>query len=192
MVKGVVDWILKSRNRLLILKALSLPLTVVQIANRVGLAHSGCSRSIGHLKEKNLIFCHNKEARLARLYWLTDWGKYIRSEFEKSQGFPKIESLPRNLNWNALARSAHRQRSEVIKSLEGTMQAVTVRKKARYLNSNLKMSTNNCRDVIQKFLLKEGIVTKTEVIGKGHIHFKLTEKGEVIKSHLQKADTKVN
>jgi len=48
-----------------------------EIANSVGVSDKNVSRYLKDLKEKNLIVCLNENAKMGRLYKLTDEGKEL-------------------------------------------------------------------------------------------------------------------
>ena len=75
----------------------------------------------------------------------------------------------------------------IIKAMKEPLQPATIKRRARSLDPNLRMSANNVRDVI-RLLLDRGIVRRVEIKKKRHPRYELTELGRVIQELLLRAE----
>ena len=77
-----MDWnaysfVLRSKNRRLVLSALTQPKTPSRIAKETGILLPHVSRALKELEEKGLVKCLTPNEKLGRIYALTELGKQI-------------------------------------------------------------------------------------------------------------------
>jgi len=77
-----MDWnaysfILRSKNRKLVLLSLTQPKTPSQIARETGILLPHVSRALKELEQKGLVKCLTPNEKLGRIYALTDLGRQI-------------------------------------------------------------------------------------------------------------------
>jgi DNA-binding MarR family transcriptional regulator len=73
----ICSYILRSKNRKLVLSALARPKTPSQIAKETGILLPHVSRALRELEQKGLVKCLTPNEKLGRIYALTDLGKQI-------------------------------------------------------------------------------------------------------------------
>jgi len=78
-------WIVRGRQRIAVLKAMSKPKTPTQICKKSKeynekISLNNTSDVVRSFTEKGIAICLNKEDRVGRLYKLTDKGEKIRDE----------------------------------------------------------------------------------------------------------------
>ena len=91
------------------------------------------------------------------------------------------------VDWNLYGKVCYRQREAVLRALVRAMQPIEIKRRAKSQNSQLKMSANNARDVIQYFL-DEGIVRKLEIGGRTYPLYEPTEVGRKFQFLLLQAE----
>lgn len=73
----LISWIIRSCNRLEILKILDSPQRPTKIAKKLNMSLTHASKIIRELNSKKLIFCLNEQEKIGRLYKLSLKGKKI-------------------------------------------------------------------------------------------------------------------
>lgn len=79
----LLSFILRSKQRILILKRLKNPTTPTQIAHEVKVSVSHVSRTLRDFEKSGLVICKTPNAKTGRIYVITDLGKGILTEIEK-------------------------------------------------------------------------------------------------------------
>lgn len=164
-------------------------MTAKQLSYRTGLSLSHCMNIVWELWVYEVVTCLTPAARNSRLYWLTDRGKSCQRQVLTRHGQHVSEEELPALDWNVYRSLCFSQRAAVIKALARPMQPSQIAKQAKFQNPALRMSANNTRDVIKVLLTKE-VVTSTQVKGKAHRQYALTELGKACHLLLWKAETR--
>jgi len=111
------------------------------------------------------------------LFWFTDHGKQYHQQLREHLRLQPISYDLPDIDWQLYGSCCFSHRSAVIKTLSHSMQPVQIKRKALFLNPNLRMSANNVRDVI-RFLHENEIVQAVTIRKKAHLHYDLTEQGQ--------------
>ena len=183
---GAYNYLQQSERRKRIMSSMHQPMTAKQIAHHTELSIDTCSYVLWELVIYKLVSCLNNTSRRSRLYWLTDLGKKCQRKLFVDQDIPvPIHNFP-NVDWNLYGWACFSHRSAIIRAMNGSMQPVTIKQKARSRNPLIRMSANNVRDVIRLFLAK-GIVQSIKVKRKAHLHYELTDLGKKLQTLLNRA-----
>lgn len=179
-------WLQRGRIRRQVLMSFSQPLTVRQIANRSGLTLKRCSEAVVDLWAAGCLACLNPKARASRVYWMTRLGascqKLLFSRCELAGPhyfFPAV-------NWNLYGSLCSSQRRAVVLALTKPMQPARIKRAALSRDPRLRMSANNCRDVI-KFLHGAGVVCRAWNKSSRHPLYELTVQGRTLRELLSRA-----
>ena len=124
----------------------------------------------------------NPEARRSRLYGLTELGQYWRQKF-----FPELQVYyqSRNIDWTLYGSVCFSHREAVILALDQPRYPADIKRCARLNNPDIRMSSNNVRNVIP-FLLENGIIIKIDSRG-AYPMYDLTDVGLQLQLLLRKA-----
>lgn len=81
-------WVVRGKQRLAVLKALSHPMTPSQVHKKSKqfnekISLNNASDALRSLVKQNLAICLNSDARIGRVYQLTEAGEEIRKELMK-------------------------------------------------------------------------------------------------------------
>jgi hypothetical protein len=132
---------------------------------------------------RGLVYCINPSTRHNRLYRLTKVGEEYQAKLRGPGSLaPAERRLPR-IPWELYSSVCYRHRSAVVSAIQGQMQAVEVKRRARLRDADLRMSANNVRDVM-RYLEKNGIVDKLEPGRRGHPKYELTRLGKALQDLL--------
>ena len=178
MTNNVYEWIEKEEYRKTILASLRQPLTGKQLSRKMGICIDTCSHVVGRFARQGLVACLNPAARSSRVYGLTDMGRKYRERLCGELGLSEqLEGceLP-TVDWELYGWLCFSHRSAIMRVLTEPMQPSAMKRKLRNVNSSVKISANNIRDVIRLFLQK-GVVRKVLVRKKAHPRYELTEDG---------------
>lgn len=77
------SFIMRSKQRKMIIAVVDRPMTVTEIKKKVGLSLSETSRVLRGFKAEGLARCVNPEDALGRIYQLTERGKKIKEKIRK-------------------------------------------------------------------------------------------------------------
>ena len=157
-----------------LLDTLDQPMTASQVAVRMSLGRGACSKAIQRLVRHGLLACLNPTARRSRLYWRTRKGTRDPS-----------------MDWDLYAWTCYSHRRAVIKALDVARCPADIKRRARYQDSNLKMSANNVRDVI-RLRLQKGLVDRIQARRRSHPRYELTNLGRAIQTLLLAADSPIH
>ncbi len=175
-------WLFRSNRRQKLLRQLCQPMTASQLNTKVKLARKDCSFVIAGMNRQNIIYCLNPEAKRSRLYGLTDLGKYWRKQF-----YPQLDeySQPSDIDWNLYGSVCFSYRKTIILALDEPRYPADIKRYARFYNPDIKMSSNNVRNVIPG-LLDNGIIVKVDTRG-AYPMYDLTDTGRQFQNLLRKA-----
>ena len=180
---GIYYWLIQSERRKTILVGFNQPLTATHIARRTGISLDACLHLLWGLTVYGVIYCLNKGTRYNRLHWLTELGKTCQGKLREALALRPLPHRLPNIPWDLFSSVCYRHRSAVIKAIHGPMPAAAIKRKALFQNPQLCMSANNVRDVM-KYLLKVGVVRKSNIKRRGHPRYVLTDLGEAFKELL--------
>jgi DNA-binding transcriptional regulator GbsR (MarR family) len=183
----------KGELQKLVLCSLKQPMTAKQLSKITNLSINQCSSAVYELAKSGLTECKNPAQRRSRIFFLTERGKIalINNNGHTPQlcNFPSDEQL-----WSNYGFICFSHRSAIIKTLPSKnctaikpMNAATIKRRAKFNNSELRMSANNVRDAL-KDLVARGIVNKSYARRDRYPHYYLSDSGEYFKKLLSKAD----
>ena len=170
-------------RRAALLREVCAPRTVSQLARRLQISRDHCSDLLQRARSTGYVICVNSGSPRTRVYAPTArthkqiHGQVIRLIATREPG-----------DWRDYAFVASRHRLAVVIAMEGPMQAAAIKRRARYLNPNVRMSANNVRDVLRA-LLGRGVVRVVLLRNKAHRRFELTPKGLWLQEQLRRAET---
>ena len=127
-----------------LLELLDRPLTIRQIAGKLNLDLDTAGARIRVLRRRGEVRCLNPGARRGRAY--------LRKARESHMA---NEALGPIYGW-----ACFRHRSAVLKALDRPRRAVEIKRRARYLDHELRMSANNVRDML-RLMVRRGLVQAT-------------------------------
>ncbi len=186
---NVYEWIKKEEHRTTVLASLTQPLTAKQLSRKTRIGIDTCSHVVGRFAEHGLAVCLNPAARSSRLYGLTDRGRKCRERICRELGLlekPEACELP-TVDWALYGWLCFSHRAAIMRILSEPMQPSAMKRRLRNVNSSVKISANNIRDVIRLFLQKE-IVQKIFIRKKAHPRYELTELGRKLQGLLIRAE----
>ena len=169
-----------------ILVAMSQPLTAVQLARRVSLKRQKCSFLLRRFASQSLVQCLTPNMARSRLFWLTALGKRHQDQLMKRARLDPVKYDVPMVNWQLYAQVCFNQRAAVVRNLTRPMQPAQLRKVAVLRDPDLKLSSNNVRDVIV-FLRNKGIVRVACESPSGQL-YELGEDGKHMQRLLIQAD----
>lgn len=158
-----------SREQQLLLRLLTMPMTVSQLANRARIPRRQCSQLLRTLARLGVVCCLTPDERRSRVY-------------------ARASTVPPVLDVALYSWVCYRHRRAVLDALDAPRQPVGIKRVARLRNPGVRMSANNVRDVIRAFR-EHDLVVPVCVRGKAHQRFQLTPLGEQLREHLLLADT---
>lgn len=160
------------------------PLTVKQLCSRTQLTLGAGSHVLWELQVYGLVQCLNARSNKSRVYWFTHLGLACRRQLLIDLGLPAVDPIVPDLPWDLLGWLSFRHRQVVLEHCGATPEQVcAIRRRARRHVAAIRMSTNNCRDVV-KALEAKGIVERVHVLGKAHPRFRLTALGTNLRTWL--------
>jgi len=168
-------WLEQGEERLRILFALCQPMTAGQLGQRLGKSRSSVSEHLRQMLIYEVVTCMNPTALQGRLYWLTDVGLAYQSGFSQSRGH-RVETWCPFADWILYGQLIFRHRAAVLRALNGRMRPPRVKKCAFASNPGLRMSVDNCRQVL-KWMRDRKVVRSVRPRGKRYLYYELTECG---------------
>ena len=172
----------------MVLLNLSQPLTATQIAKRTQMARDHVSDVLRELSIYKLCCCCNPESVRGRVFTLTKLGRKCRERLLKKYKLTELPCHTGKVDCSLLGWAVFRHRASVIKILDRPMRAVTARKLAISRDSELRMSSNNARDIL-KLIVKNGIAKAVEERKQARPIYELTDAGRQLQMLLYQADT---
>ncbi len=172
----------------MVLLNLSQPLTATQIAKRTQMARDHVSDVVRELGIYKLCYCCNPESVRGRVVTLTKLGRKCRERLLRRYKLTELPCHTGEVDCNLLGWAVFRHRASVIKVLDRPMRAVTARKLAISKDSELRMSSNNARDVL-KLVVKNGIAEAVEERKQAHPIYQLTDAGRQVQTLLYQAES---
>jgi len=121
------------------------------------------------------------------LYWLTEDGKAVRDQLAELYGRGPVAE-PASVNWLLYGQLCFRHRRAVLLALQGHMRPPHVKKRALASNASLRMSVDNCREVLH-WMERHGVVRRVRVGRECYASYELTEVGEKCQVLLRRAVT---
>ena len=159
-----------------IILLLKQPMTSTQLRRRLSTSSAQLNHTVVSLRAYKLIECVNPKANRSRLFWLSELGKNYQNRLRvRTNKKPLAHDLP-DIDWELYGWLCYSHRATVLRTLNGPMQPAKIKRIALRSDPTIKMSANNCRDVIKEFL-QQGIVQIVEVRHKLHKRFELTSVG---------------
>jgi len=79
----LLSFILRSKRRKEVILALNTPKTPSEIASKIKVSVSHVSRTLNEFTKKGLVRCKTPQAKIGRVYVLTDKGKDILKHLKK-------------------------------------------------------------------------------------------------------------
>ncbi len=167
-------------------------MTAKQLSRKTRIGIDTCSHVVGRFAQQHLAVCLNPAARSSRLYGLTDLGRKCREKLCRALGLPEKPEVCEVLgvDWELYGWLCFSHRAAIMRILSEAMQPSAMKRKLRSVNSSVKISANNIRDVIRLFLQK-GIVRKILVRKKAHPRYELTEDGLAFQKLLFLAEARL-
>ena len=153
------------------LRHLRHPVTIRQLARKMGINPSAAASLVRSLRRRGRLCCLNPGARHGRVYQLAE-----------SKRSPQAD-----LDWDLYGWLCFSQRRAVLIALDHPLQPSEIKRRARYLDPNVRMSANNVRDVIKHFH-ERGLVTKVFDRRRPHCRYQLTEQGEALQRMMLMAE----
>ncbi len=147
----IEQWLKPSTRRCTVLAQLTQPLTSTQLARRTDMARVLCSFTLNELSVYTLVTCLNYAARTSRLYWVTGLGTEWQGWTRQRCGLGPCERVCPEIDWRLYGWTCYRHRAAIIKALDRPLQPSEIKRRARMLNPQIRMSANNVRDVIRFF-----------------------------------------
>ena len=75
-------YVVGSKNRKIVLRTLDRPYTPLELAKKTGLGMNLTSRALRELDKQAIVVCRNPDAKMGRVYELSELGKKIVKESE--------------------------------------------------------------------------------------------------------------
>lgn len=185
--EGVGSWVSASRAREACLLGFDQPLTAMQLCRRLGVTADSCGFLLWELSSRGVLRCLTQRAAQNRLHWLTRHGIACQRVLREQLGLGVLETRCPRVDWDLYAGMCFRHRSAVIRGMNGPMRPPEIRKRAVARIPGLRMSRNNCRDVL-RLLLEKDVVRETKAGGIEHPHYSLTDLGRTFRELLQGAE----
>ncbi len=134
------------------------PLTVRQVSRKLGITLERTDSVLRSLRKRGSIRCLNPGARRSRVY------------------IDASKPTPAEVDWELYGWLCFSQRRAVVTALDEHRSPAAIKRRARYLDSGLRMSANNVRDVVKE-LLHKNVVEKVEDPRRSHPIYRLTRTG---------------
>lgn len=181
-------WLQQGEERLRTLLAMQQPMTADQLAGRLEKQRSSVSEHIRQMRVYRVLKCLNPESHQSRLYWLTEEGVECRSQLASLYKNTQPGALPLSLDWQVYGELCFRHRRAVLLAMHGRMRPPQVKKRAFARDARLRMSVDNCREVLY-WMVSRGVVRGVRPRGKRFVLYELTEVGKTCQELLRKAVT---
>lgn len=181
-----LDWIKRGQRRQDVLLRLWQPMTATQLCGVLDMDLDGCSQVLGDLARWALVECLNPSATRSLVFGATDRGHECRGHLSDHRGVPVVAQEHPDIDWELYGSVCFSHRSAIIRALERPMQPATIKRRALFLDPDVRMSANNVRDIIRLFR-SQGIVRPLEVDGRFHPLYELTEVGRQFQGLLRGA-----
>lgn len=181
-------WLLQGLRRQRALLALTQPLTVKQLAERIALRLQVASYVLYELEVYELVRCLSPSKRRNRVYGLTVLGLRCQRRLSTEAGLPlELYNCP-VLDWEKYSDTCFSHRAAVIQAMQDAMQACEIRRRACRRLPWLRMSANNARDVLRE-LCQLGITSVLHPRHRSYPLYVLSSEGLLIQRLLRQAKT---
>ena len=181
-------WLQQGEERRRVLLALSQPMTADQLARRTEKSRSSVSEHLRQMRIYQVVTCLNPLAHQSRVYGLTEAGTAHRDYLAQMLGGANSFQLP-TVNWQTYGDSCFRHRRAVLLVLKDRMRPPQVKRRALSLDARLRMSVDNCREVLY-WMLKRGLVRVVPVRSRRFVFYELTKEGKACQELLRRAETR--
>ena len=185
--QSICPWVRRGSTNQAVLRDLPQPMTVTQIARRICRSRSVASSAARRLASQGLIRCLNPEAGMNRVYWLTKTGVERQLELRRELGLPQLKHDLPSVCWRTYGAVCTSHRAATIGALDEPRCPADIKRRARYLNSAIRMSANNVRDVIRA-LASRRVVVPVPDRKRSHPRYELTPLGQTLHALLLKAE----
>lgn len=176
-------WLRQGEERLSLLRALTQPVTAAQLAARVKKLTSTVCEHLRQLRVYDVVACLNPTAHRGRVYWLTGIGvDAVCRLFERVQPL----EAPKGINWSMYGDLSFPYRRAVLLSMRGRMRPAQVKKQALAGDGRLRMSVDNCREVLY-WMRTRGVVRAVRPRGERRKCYELTEVGKACQQLMRQA-----
>ena len=164
-------------------------MTTKQLSQRIKSDLDNCGAVLWELQVHGLVVCLSPKARRSRVFGLTPQGEECRARVarhQKVEGNTSPYFCPA-MDWEIYAWVCYSHRSVIIKAMDRSLQPSAIKRRARMLYPDIRMSANNVRDNIR--LMKEkGIVAQVWERKRAHPRYSLTSLGNMLRELLLRAD----
>ena len=181
------EHIISSQRRAHILSGFNQPITAHQLARKLHRSLDACRRVVFELRAYGAVACLNPNARRSRVYWLTRSGKTCQQRLAVANAQAVHDYFVPDLDWELYGWVCFSHRAATIKALKEALQPSAIKRRARALDPELRMSANNVRDVIRLFAAR-GIVRRVECRKHSHPRYELTDIGRTFQELLRRAE----
>lgn len=182
----LLRWVKASRYRVSPLRVLNQPLTNVQLSSRLNHRLKRTCEGVRTLRDSGLVLVLNPEASENRVCWMTYLGASVQQLLYREEGRPLPRRFLPSINWSLYGVCCYRHRRAVLGAIRGSMRAPAIRRRATRNRPDLRMSTNNARDVLS-FLVEVGLVSKHAVPRRRQALYSLTHTGRQFQALLDRA-----
>lgn len=142
------------------LALLSRPLLVRQLADHLRCDLDTCMALVRRLRARGRIRCLNPDARRGRVY--------VRADVPVA-----------GVDWALYGWVCFAHRRAVLEALDEPRAPAELKRRARFLHPDIRLSANNVRDLIRLFRAR-GIVVPVVVRGRAYPRYALTAQGRVL------------
>ena len=169
------------QQQLRLLVRLFQPLTASQLSELGTASRDTCSKLLAMLRHRRLVRCLSPNATRHRVYWLTSSGlaAYRSLVGREPTAFPLAP-------WSLYSAILYPHRSAVITSLHQPLQPSAIKRAAHYRDPDLRMSSNNCRDVV-KWLCSREVLSRLTLRGEPRPRYSLTTLGQDLQTLILRA-----
>lgn len=188
MDQSAAEWILQSPSRATVLAALTQPLTATQLSRRTDIDRNRCAKILNRTLLLQLTRCLNGKARRSRVLWVTRSGKECRDWIRALLGLSEAPPLQRNVDWRLYGWLCFTHRSAVVTALDRPMRPAEIKHRARFLDSDVRISASNVRDIV-RLLLPRDIVEPDRIRRRARPRYQLTAKGWQFRELLMRAES---
>lgn len=181
-------WLQQGEERLRVFLGLVQPMTADQLARRVEKVRSSVSDHIRQMRVYQLVKCLNPAAHQSRVYWFTESGHELRVHLGAQSSSPMSPSFPL-ANWDTYGCVCFRHRRAVLLAMRDKMRPPQVKRRALSLDAGLRMSVDNCREVLY-WMRDRCLVRAVRVRKKRFVFYELTMEGKACQQLLQGAESR--
>jgi hypothetical protein len=148
---------------------------------------SRSSHVLRELSVYQIVRCLTRETRRSRVYALTENGVRCRERLTGDRTEAAARPMLDYRIWHLLSWVSFRHRSAMLKAMDRPLQPCAVKRRARFLIPDLRMSATNCRDSMRLFV-ERGIARPVWLRKHRHPQYELTEVGRQLQRLLWEAE----